>query len=448
MKKFFTYTLLSLLTIASLPLSQVSATQPPQTSMSEAASTSETGATSEAQVTDETETATTEEETVPEFSVPAKHAIAIEVSTGKILYEQDSETVTGIASISKLLTAYMVYEAIKEGKTSLDATVTVSNYAYALSLDPTVANVPLDARAYTVESLLEAVLINSANGAAVALAEHIGGTEPRFVDAMKAKLNQWGIKDAQIVNASGLSNTYLGANIYPGSTETDENMMSARSLAIILQHLLRDYPDVTKTTSKLSAPWANNSMSSWNLLLKGATYSRPTVDGLMTGTSDLSGSSFAASSIEKNMRVVAIVLGAENVEENPHARFLAMNGLLNYVSQNYQMTTLLVEGEPYEDSKATIINGQVDQISPVAQSDFNVVIKNDATELNASYSTDEKGYQAVIKKGQQVGTLTYKDKGYLSQPPTMPMVAKKKIERAIFLKVWWNDFVNWVNEEL
>lgn len=437
MKRFF-ISLLILFSFAMSPLQGiVLATEQSQTTTSSQ--------------TADNETETTQTETEPEtaeFTAAAKHVIAIEAKTGKILYEKDSQTVTGIASISKLLTAYLVYEAIAQNKTTPETTVNVSNYAYSLSLNNTIANVPLDARAYSVETLLEAVLVNSANGASVALAEHLGGTEAKFVDMMQKKLQEWGIQDATLVNASGLSNAYLGENIYPGSEENDENMMSARSVAVIAQRLLLDFPEVSESTSKLSAPWANHSMSTWNLLLKGAMYSRPTVDGLMTGTSELSGSSFVASSTENNMRVVTVLLGAENVDLNPHARFTATNELLNYLAQTYYMATLVEEGQTFEKSSAKIINGKVDKILPVAQSDFQVVQKADDVKLEATFKTDKQGYEATIKKGQEVGALTFVDDGYLFEPPSMPMVAKKEVPRSVFLKVWWNEFVNWVNEEL
>ena len=142
------------------------------------------------------------------FEATAKHALVVEVSTGKILYDKDSDTLTGVGSITKLLTAYLVYEAIEDGKLDLDTTVTISNYAYNLTFDTSIPNVPLDARSYSVKELLTAMLVTSSNSTAIALAEEIGGTEPKFVDKMTSKLKEWGIRDAQIYNASGLKISY------------------------------------------------------------------------------------------------------------------------------------------------------------------------------------------------------------------------------------------------
>ena len=167
------------------------------------------------------------------FNVAAKHAIAIETTTGKVLYEKDATTPDGVASMTKILTAYMVYKAVDQGKITWDTEVGISDYPFNLTVDSEVSNVPLDSRKYTVKQLLDATLISSANSAAIALAEKISGTESTFVDTMTAQLKEWGITDAKLFNASGLNNKYLGDNRYPGSKPDDENTMSALDIAII-----------------------------------------------------------------------------------------------------------------------------------------------------------------------------------------------------------------------
>ena len=151
-----------------------------------------------------------------DFTVSAEHAMAIDVTSGKVLYEQNAETPVPVGSITTLLTAYLVYEAIEEGKLSMDTQVSIGDYPYSLT-GTVVSNVSLEARSYTVQDLLSAMLITSANSPAIALAEKIAGSEPAFVDMMKTKLTEWGITDAKLVNATGLKNSYLGEQRYPGS---------------------------------------------------------------------------------------------------------------------------------------------------------------------------------------------------------------------------------------
>lgn len=105
------------------------------------------------------------------FNVAAKHAIAIETTTGKVLYEKDATTPDGVASMTKILTAYMVYKAVDQGKITWDTEVGISDYPFNLTVNSEVSNVPLDSRKYTVKQLLDATLISSANSAAIALAE-------------------------------------------------------------------------------------------------------------------------------------------------------------------------------------------------------------------------------------------------------------------------------------
>ena len=112
-----------------------------------------------------------------DFDAPAKHAIAVEATTGKILYEKDASTPDGVASMTKILTVYMVYKAIDEGKLSWNSKVKISDYAYDLTTNYEASNVPMDAREYTVKELVNAALIASANSAAIALAEKLGGDE-------------------------------------------------------------------------------------------------------------------------------------------------------------------------------------------------------------------------------------------------------------------------------
>ena len=106
-----------------------------------------------------------------DFSVAAKHAIAVEVSTGKVLYERDAQTPASIASISKLLSVYLVYEALEKGEIQLDTMVDISDYPYSLTANTELSNVNLDARSYSVSDLLNASLITSSNSAIIALAE-------------------------------------------------------------------------------------------------------------------------------------------------------------------------------------------------------------------------------------------------------------------------------------
>lgn len=387
-----------------------------------------------------------------DFDVAAKHAIAVEATTGKVLYEKDATTPAGVASMTKILTVYLTYKEIDKGNLSWDTKVPISDYAYDLTANSDASNVPMEAREYTVEQLVNAAMVASANSAAIALAEQIGGSESNFVDMMKAQLNEWGITDAKLVNASGLNNSYLGDNIYPGSSSTDENMLSARDIAIIARHLITEYPDVLKISSQTTADFDGSTMNTYNYMLKDMPYERDGVDGLKTGTTELAGASFVATSTENGMRIISVVMNADGWEENDFARFEATNKLLDYVKSNYEITTIIEAGQSYKNSKAKVKDGKEKTVPVVAAQDLNVVHRI-GTDVSAKFSSKAKGYEATINKGDKVGKFEYNDNqivgtGYLDSKPSVPALAKKEVKKSIFLKVWWNHFVTYVNEKL
>ena len=389
------------------------------------------------------------------FEVGAKHAIAVDAATGKILYEKDANQPVEIASITKLLTAYLVYEAIHQGKFTLQTSVDISDYPYQLTVNPDTSNVPLEARKYTVEELLETSLIASANSPAIALAEKVTGSEKKFVDLMKAKLQQWGIKDATIVNASGLNNAVLGEeHIYPGSEKEDENKMSAHDVAIIARRLILDYPEVLEITKKVTSNFAGMTLTSSNHMLKNMPAFRAGVDGLKTGTSDKGGSSFVGTIQQRGMRLITVLLNVDHANEDENARFTATSRFMTYIYQQFTVQTLVKKGEAYNKSSARIINGQKDEVTAVASEKLTIVRRYNHKKPTVHFSTDKNGYPTPLKKGVVVGKLTYTDndligKGYLDKkPPTISMLSAEKIGRPFFLKSWWNEFVQYVNEKL
>ena len=389
-----------------------------------------------------------------DFDVAAKHAIAIEANTGKILYEKDATQPVEIASISKLITVYLVYEAIEQGKISLTTPVEISDYSYQLTTNSEASNVPLDARNYTVEELLDATLVSSANSAAIALAEKVAGSEKDFVDMMKAKLQEWGIQDATLVNSTGLNNETLGDNIYPGSKKDDENKLSAYDVAIVARNLILKYPQVLEITKKPSSTFAGMTITSTNYMLEDMPAYRGGIDGLKTGTTDKAGESFVGTTVEKGMRIITVVLNANTQAGNPYSRFTATSNLLDYISSNFALQTIIKQGESYQDSKAPVQDGKEDTVTAVAKEDIQIVQRlGSRIQSSITYSANSQ-QAAPLEAGTVVGRLTYDDKdlvgqGYVtSDRPSFDMVAEKNVEKAFFLKIWWNNFVRYVNEKL
>ena len=389
-----------------------------------------------------------------DFSVAAKHAIAVEVSTGKVLYEQEAQTPASIASISKLLSVYLVYEALEKGEIQLDTMVDISDYPYSLTANTELSNVNLDARSYSVSDLLNASLITSSNSAIIALAEKIAGSEAAFVDKMKAKVAEWGITDATIVNTSGLDNSDLGENIYPGSKPDDSNQFSALDVAIIARRLILDYPQVLNITSLNAYDFGGYTYYSTNQMLSEGTHARGGVDGLKTGTSNSAGSSFVATTTQANMRIITVVLNATDGLTNSDNRFVETNNLMNYVYNNYSAITLVKKGEAFENSSVKLFNGTKASSPAVATADLLAIQKNTSEQpVTATFTSNQTEFDAPITSGTVVGQLKIVDNdligvGYLDNIAQIDMAIPTTIKTAPWPVSWWNQFVRYVNEKL
>ncbi|HFI0622509.1 TPA: D-alanyl-D-alanine carboxypeptidase PBP3 [Streptococcus suis] len=389
-----------------------------------------------------------------DFTSKANQALAIEVSSGKILYEKDSQTPVPVSSLSKLLGIYLVYESIKKGEIDLDTPVTISEYPFQLTTNPNITSVILDYRLYSVEELIHAALISSSNSAMIALAEKIAGSEIAFVDKMKAKLKEWGISDAKIVNSSGLDNSYLGENIYPDSSEKDTNTLSALDLAIIARRLIIDFPEVLEVTSQLSYAIDGYSYYSFNQMVAGGIYERGGVDGLKTAVSQSAGVCFIATTKQANMRILTILLNVEGALETPENRFIETNRLMDYIYSTFTYTTLVKKGDAYENSKIKVFNGAKETSPVVAAADLSVVQRNQTKKpAIAIFTTDFSEIQAPTKAGTKVGKLQIEDtdligKGYIADQASIDMVLPTEVKKAPWPVSWWNNFVRYVNEKL
>lgn len=387
-----------------------------------------------------------------EFNPPTKNAFVFELNSGKILYTKNADEKTEIASITKLLTVYLVYKEIENHNLNWNDTVNISDYSYNLTVEGLVSNVPLDKREYTVKELVEAVLIGNANSPAISLAEHISGSEPKFVDKMKKQLKEWGIKDAKIVNASGLNNEMLGGNTYPDSKKNDENMLSASDVAIIVDKLLNNFPEVTNITKQVSAGFDNTTMNTYNQLISDPSIARSGIDGLITGTSLKGGASFVSTSTENGMRIITVVLNADDADKDELARFKATNEILDYVLSSYEKKTILKKGQTVDASTVPVRDGKKKAVKAVAAKDL-TVIRPIHQKSQVIFQSGQNTLAAPVKKNTEVGNFTFQDKnlvgnGYLGDLPSVSAKTKTAVEKSFFLKVWWNHFVTYVNEKL
>ncbi|KPG69375.1 serine hydrolase [Enterococcus sp. RIT-PI-f] len=393
---------------------------------------------------------------IQDFSIDAKAAFSLDFDTGKILYDQDGDTAMGIASITKIISLYLVAEQVEQGNLAWDDTVEISQYAADLSVSPDLSNVPLHQDVtYTVKDLYDASYIQSANAAIVALAEKIAGSESDFVDLMKEKVSSWGIDDAKLVNASGLNNSYLGENIYPGSTSTDENELSAKDVAIVARHLLQDFPDVLEITSTTTQTFGEGSYSpvemvNWNWMLPGFTNAKDGVDGLKTGTTDLAGACFVGTAVKDGQRIITVVLNVNGHAENPSVRFIETGKLMDYSFDAWEQVEVLPANAELSDTKTVAVkDGKELTVSVALKESLTLWVRKDmdatayTTTIDYNDQFVDAALQAPVSKDTEIGTVTASipadTLGYVDESSTTssPLVTTDTVEKAnIFVRGW------------
>ena len=255
---------------------------------------------------------------IVDLNVGAKAIILMDSDTGKVIYGENSTESLPIASMSKLMTQYLVLNAVKSGTLSWDSTYnpseaiqTVMGHSAVVKLGMTKSN------SYTLRELFTAMTVNSANDAAIALAEMVSGTEEAFVELMNKQADGFGLKETTFFNASGLDGDYIGK----GPEQT--NRASARDVAVIAQKLIAKHPEVLEF-SKMTSFKTSNGATLWstNLMLAGMPQAMPGIDGLKTGYTDQAGSCFASTGVFDGRRIISVVMDVEaDGEDTTNPRF-------------------------------------------------------------------------------------------------------------------------------
>ncbi|MGG1557740.1 serine hydrolase [Geobacillus thermoleovorans] len=389
------------------------------------------------------------------LDIRADAAILVDAQTGRILYEKNIDTVLGIASMTKMMTEYLLLDAIKAKRVKWDQMYTPSDYVYRLSQDRALSNVPLrkDGK-YTVRELYEAMAIYSANGATVAIAEIIAGSEKNFVKMMNDKAKELGLKDYKFVNATGLSNKDLKGFHPEGTSTNEENVMSARAMAMLAYRLLKDHPEVLKTASIPHKVFREGTkdeikMDNWNWMLPGLVYGYEGVDGLKTGYTEFAGNCFTGTAKRNGVRLISVVMNAKDAsgKTTKEARFKETEKLFNYGFNQYSLETLYPKGYQLKGKETLpVVKGKEKEVRVATGKNLDLLVKNGEEKqykpvyvLDKKKMTKEGKLVAPLKKGETVGYMTLEYKGddslaFLS--PDMqknirvPLVTTAEVEKA------------------
>lgn len=349
------------------------------------------------------------------LGLEAEAAILIDADTGKVLYEKNADVVLGVASMSKMMTEYLVLEAIEEGKISWDQTVLINEYIHKLSGAPGLSNVGLTQGVeYTVKELYQAMAIHSGNAASVALAELIAGTEKNFVTMMNDKANELGLKDYKFVNSTGLNNSSLLGN-HPAGNPDEENIMSARATAKLAYHLLKDFPHVLETASMPSLLFRDGKeYKNFNWMLPSLIFEYEGMDGLKTGSTDFAGYCFTATAERNGKRFISVVMKTKSQQE----RFDETKKIMDYAFSNFSKEEIVPASYQVKGKESLpVAKGKENSVEIMTTDSISLMIKNGEEEnyepvltINEDLLNEKGELTAPIKKGEKVGTLTIKHK--------------------------------------
>ena len=315
------------------------------------------------------------------LQLECRAAILMEPETGRVLYEKAPDERMPIASITKLMTLLLTFEAIRGGKLTLDTPVPVSEHAYHMGgsqiwLEP--------GEQFTLDEMIKAICVSSANDAAVAVAELVGGSEQGFVQSMNARAAELGMTNTVFHNACGL--------------DAEGHLSTARDVAVMSRYILNTCPEVLHYTGIWTDTLRGGAtqLVNTNKLLR--RYNG--ITGLKTGTTGGAGVCISASAARDGLRLVAVILGAPSSKD----RFEAAAALLDYGFGGWQAAPLPApEVQPLQlKVKGSAEDGVPLDYSALPQT---VLLPREGTAALTAQACLPQQLEAPVEKGQTVGTV-------------------------------------------
>ncbi|GAA5173628.1 MULTISPECIES: D-alanyl-D-alanine carboxypeptidase family protein [Halomonadaceae] len=358
------------------------------------------------------------QQTLPEPMIPspptlnASSWILIDANSGEVLAEQNADKRLPPASLTKMMTAYIVEKEIDDGNINDQDLVTISKKAWQTGGSRMFIR---EGTQVSVENLLRGVVIQSGNDASVALAEYVAGSESAFAELMNQQAQRLGLQNSQFANATGLPS--------PG------HYSSARDLATLAKHIIQDYPEHYQIYSEKYFTYNGIRQPNRNRLL----WRDASVDGLKTGHTEEAGYSLAASAKQGEMRLISVVMNTASEE----ARAQESQKLLNYGFRFFDTFRLYQRGAVINQSR--IWGGAQDQLKVGVSEDIYLTVpKGRRDEMTAQLNLPET-LEAPVQAGQQLGTLNVKlgDKVLMEQP----LVALQTVEQGGFFKRIWDTIL-------
>ncbi|MGI9436866.1 MAG: D-alanyl-D-alanine carboxypeptidase family protein [Geminicoccaceae bacterium] len=342
--------------------------------------------------------------TVEAFETKAGAAILIDAETGQVLFEKNADQQRQPASMSKLMTTYMVLEQVKDGRLRMDDTLPISKKAWKKGGSKMFVEVGKRAR---VDDLLRGIIVLSGNDACIVVAEGLAGSEDDFATEMTRKAEEIGLTNSRFRNASG----------WPDP----DHLMTARDLAILARRLIDDFPEHYVIFSERDFEYSGILQPNRNLLLgrvRGA-------DGLKTGYTEASGYGLVGSAIRDGRRLIAVAMGLNSPED----RALANERLLEYGFRRFRNYALMTEGQ--EIGHAGVWLGDDPTVPLVIDRDVKVTMTVEARRAMQIKLIYDTPIPAPIQRGAKIASLKIEAPGYAFDE--VPVFAGADVGKADFV---------------
>lgn len=345
--------------------------------------------------------------------VKAKAAVLMCMDTGDVLYKRNAFEHLSPASVTKIMSLLLICEAIDSGKISLNDKVSASADAVAMGGSQIWLEV---GETMTVEELMKAVIVASANDACTALSEHVAGSTTAFVKMMNSKVSELGLTNSNFENCTGLDD------------DVNNHYSCAYDLAVISKELMRH-----KIITKYSTIWLDSlrdgktELNNTNKLVN----SYKGITGLKTGTTSNAGFCVSATANRENMNLVAVVLGSDTSEE----RFNTASHLLDMGFANYETFDISIDKSKITDVKIKM--GTEKKIKPVISRSSKIVIEKGSNDFKYKYHI-EKEISAPVSKGDKLGYISVLNGN--NELTRVNLIAGKSVEK-VSLKGIWHDIL-------
>lgn len=363
------------------------------------------------------------DETTGGILLTCPSAILMEASTKSVIYEKAPDERRSPASITKIMTAILIFDAIEAGKISLEDEVVTSAYAKSMGGSQVYLE---EGEKQTVDTLIKCIMVSSGNDASVAMAEYIAGSESSFVQMMNERAASLGMKNTHFEDCCGL-------------TDSDNHYTTARDIALMAQELITRYPQIKSYTTI----WMENithvtmqgskefGLANTNKLLKQYPYTT----GLKTGSTNKAKYCVCATANKDGVELIAVIMGCPNYKD----RFTEAQSLLQF---GYTTCKLYQDENPPELMPILVKGGIDKQVPAVYKEEFSwlFVSGEDFSNMEKMLTTNE--LTAPIEKGEQIGTVTYRLNG--KELGSIGIYAGESVREAKFFDYLLNIVLQWM----